>query len=183
MHRLASCAPFKRRVPAHFSGCCGPLWKHSTNALQLVLRAPLKAENLHIAVANGAPFESKVLTLYSCCWGPLQKQSIYALQWLLEAPLKVEYLPMQFLLVDPLKAAHIHKSCCWGSLESKVLMCDMFRNILYQWTIRFSPKMRNIYARNPAKGVFRKGVRVKCLFRLPLNTPRSVLEDLLHIWL
>jgi len=56
--------PFQSRVPAHYSGCWEALWKQSTHysccwwplsqstyTLQLLLRAPLKVEYLHTAVA------------------------------------------------------------------------------------------------------------------------------------
>jgi len=79
--------------------------------------------------------------------GALVKQSTCTLQLLLGAPLKAEYL---HIAVAP-----------GGPFED-----DVIRKTLYERIINFSPKMRNVYARNTLRGA-----RGKCVVCLPLNTP------------
>jgi len=117
--------------------CCGS-WKPLENqsrptcTLQLLLGAPLKAKCLYIKVA----------------FGPVWKQGIYTLQLLLGAPLKAE------LLLDALvKAEYVHITVAViGTFEGRVLNFDVVQNILYERIMRFSPKMKNIYARNTLSG-------------------------------
>ena len=93
--------------------------------------------------------------------GSLVKQSTCTLQLLLGAPLKAD-LPtyiLQLLLGSPLK------------FEGRVLNYDVVRKILYERIITFSPKMKNIYARNTFKGPLKSGAQSKCLACLPSNTP------------
>jgi len=52
----------------------GPLWKHSTYTLQLLLGIPLKGRYLHISVAVRGPFESRLPSNCSCCWGPFESK-------------------------------------------------------------------------------------------------------------
>ena len=101
-------------------------------------------------------FNSRVHIHFSCCWGPLWKQITFKLQLLFGAPLKAKYL-------------HI-KISVRGPFESKVLAYDLLCSTLYEWIIRFSPKMRKIYARNTSRGAPKKGLgRGKCLACLLLN--------------
>ena len=71
-------------------------------------------------------FESRVLTHFSGVWGPLWKQNTCTLQFLMGGPLEAEYLLMTCFV------AH------------------------YEWIMRFSPKIRKIYARNTSRGGPRK---------------------------
>jgi len=71
---------------------------------------PLKAEDLHIAVAVDSPFKNKALTRYTSCWWPLCKQSTYTRQLLCWEPLcKQSTYTFQLLLRGPSKAG---KSIC-----------------------------------------------------------------------
>jgi len=73
----------------------GPFWKQGAYTLQLLLGAPLEAENLHItvplrllqrrltaeylyiSVGVGGPFESRLPSNCSCCWRPFESKYLH----------------------------------------------------------------------------------------------------------
>jgi len=79
--------PFDSIVLAHYSCCLGPLWKHITCTLQLLLVATLKAR-------------------YSTC----------TLKLLLGATLKTRYLHITIAVGGPLKARYLHIKVAVGAL-------------------------------------------------------------------
>ena len=153
----------QNKLLTHYKGVWGPLWKESVYTLQLLLGALLKVENFHITVAVGGLFQSKRLIHYSCS-GPLWKPGTYTLKLLLGVPLKGEYLRIllgavlktEYLLItvvvgDPIgsRVGYLHTTVAVGGpFEGKVMNYDVVRKILFERIISFSPKMRNIYARN-----------------------------------
>ena len=169
----------------------GYLWKHSTYTLQLLLGGPLKGSYLHIViavggpceskvlvhitVAVGGPFESRVLTHYSFFWRPLQwssKAEYLHISVALGGHLKADYLRIAVALGGPFeREVPVHYRFCRGPFESRGLTYDLLCSTLYQWIIRFSPKIRKIYVRNTSRGAPKKGGVGKCLARLPFNTP------------
>jgi len=80
---------------------------------------------------------------------------------------------LQLLLGYPLKANYLHITISVGGrFESRVLAYDLLCSTVYDWIMSFSPNIRKIHARNTSRrGPQNKGVRGKCLARLPLNTP------------
>jgi len=95
----------------------GPLWKYSTNTLQLLLGDPFKGRYLHSTIAVCVPFESIVLAHNTCCWWPLWKQGPYTLQLLFGAPLEAQYLHIAVLTGGPFESKVLtHYGCCWGPL-------------------------------------------------------------------
>ena len=86
-------------------------------------------------------------------------------------PCKVEYVNVT-IVVGPLesRAAYLHIAVALGGpFAGRVLNYDVVGKISYERIITFSPKMRNIYARNTLRGA-----RGKCLVCLPLKTPLCV---------
>ena len=141
----------------------GPLSKNSTCILQLLLVARLKAwyldittavvglfesKEFYITVSFRGPsmkFESRVLTHFSGVWGPLWKQNTYTLQ--------------------------LRKG---GLFESRVFAYNLLCSTLYEWIMRFSPKIRKILRVTPEGGPPKRGARDKCLARLSLNRPLTI---------
>jgi len=137
-------------------------------------------------VAVGGSFERWAPTHCNCCWSPLWKQNTNTIQ-LLRAPLKAGYLQyiLQLLLLGAsLKARNLHITVAIGGnfekaeylhitvvigspFESRVLTYDQLRSI-FEWVIRFSPKLRKRYARNTSRGATKGEARTKCLARIPL---------------
>jgi len=76
-------------------------------------------------------------------------------------PLKAEYLHNAVAVGHPCKAEYLHIAVALGDpFEGRVLNYDVVRKILYEWIIKFLPKMRNIYARSTLRGALKKeGVR------------------------
>ena len=73
------------------------------------------------------------------------------------SPLKADYLKIGVAVRGPLKAKYLQITVLKGGpFESRVLVYYLLSSSLYEWIIRFSPKIR------------------KSLARLPLNTPLSV---------
>jgi len=90
-------------------------------------------------------------------------------------PLKAEYLQKAVAVGRPCKAEYLHitvvaggvfesrVACLYiavallGPFEGTVLNFAVVRKLLYEWIINFSPKMRNIYARNTLKGAIKSG--------------------------
>ena len=160
--------PFENKVLTHYNCCWWPLWTHGTWTLQWLLWASLKA---------------KKFTLQLLLW-PLWNQDNYTLQLLSGAPLKAEYLHITVLLRAlqwSLKAEYLHISVAFGGpskakylhiavseggpFESRVLAYDLLCSTLYEWIMRFSPKIRKIYARSTWRGAPNKGG--------PRQVPRS----------
>jgi len=81
------------------------------------------------------------LSAYSC-WG------------LFESKVGLLYLHITIAIGGPFESrAFTHYSYYRGPFESKFLTYDMLRNILHEWIIiRFSPKLRKIYALNTSGG-------------------------------
>ena len=115
--------------------------------------APLKAESLQNTVAAGRPYEAEYLHILVVVGGPFES-----------------------------RVAYLHfAAALGGSFEGRVLNHDVIRKILYERIINFSPKMKNIYARNTLRGRLTRGARGKCLACLPLNTPLYItLTMILH---
>jgi len=124
---LTAGGPSESKVLTHESCCWGSLWKEGAPTLQLLLRAPLKAEYLHITVSFGAPMKVEYLHIAVAVGGPLESN-----------------IPA-------------HYSLLWGSFESRVLTYDLLCSTLYEWIISFSPKIRKIYARNAPMGAPKNG--------------------------
>jgi len=128
----------------HYICYCGPFWKRRTYISQLLF----------------GPFEGRVglLTECSCCWGPLQSRvglpAHYSCCW---GPLSKQ------------SSLLAHSSCFWGPFEGRVLNYDVVRKILYARIIKFSPNVRNIYARNTLSEAPAVGAQSKCLPCRPLN--------------
>ena len=60
--------------------------------------------------------------------------------------------------MSPLKAEYLHITVAVGGpFESRVHTYDLLRSILYKWIIRFSSKMRTIYARNTIERAPKRG--------------------------
>jgi len=94
------------------------------------------------------------------------------------ARMKVEYLRITVAVGGPFESRAItHHSFCWP-FENRVLTYDLFRSILYEWIISFSPKMRKVYERNTFKGTLKRGPEGKCLACLLLN-PLLIINTLL----
>jgi len=69
----------------------------------------------------------------------------------LGAVLKTEYLLITVVVGDPIgsRVGYLHTTVAVGGpFEGKVMNYDVVRKILFERIISFSPKMRNIYARN-----------------------------------
>ena len=98
-------------------------------------------------------FNTRVHTHFSCCWGPFWKQITFKLQWLLGAPMKAKYL-------------HITVSVGWA-FESRLLAYDFLCSTLYEWIIRFSPKIRKNLCVQHIKGAAPKSAS------LASQVPRS----------
>ena len=112
--------------------CWGSLWKKLAYVYITVAVGYLwKQGTLHIAVAIEGPFESvvSVLTHYICyCWPPWMRQDLHMTFATIVVPMKVEYLRNAFVIVAPLQSrVPAHYSCCWGTLESRVLNDDVVR--------------------------------------------------------
>ena len=85
-------------------------------------------------------------------------------------PFNAEYVHNAVAVGRPCKAEHLHITVVVGGLfksrltyvriaaalggpfEGRELDYDVVRKILYEWIINFSPKLRNIYARNTLRG-------------------------------
>ena len=96
---------------------------------------PLKAEYLHNTVAVGRPCKAEYLHISVVVGGAFES--------------RVAYLHIAVTLGGP--------------FEGRVLHYDVVRKILYKRIINFSPKMRNIYARN----TLRKALKMGRVPRLP----------------
>ena len=124
-----------------------PLWKQGT---------------LHITIATGGLFERVVslLTHWFAIVGPLWNRRTCILQVLLWALWKQRRptYRMQLLLGALVKQNRLTFTLglqlLLGALwrQSRLLNYDVVRKILYERIIHFSPKVRNIYARNTLRG-------------------------------
>jgi len=92
--------------------------------ITVAIVVPLKAEYLHNEVAVGHPCKAEYLHFTVVVQGPFKS--------------RVAYLHIAVALGGP--------------FEGRVLNYDAVRKILYEWIINFSPKLRNIYARNTLRG-------------------------------
>ena len=149
-----------------YNCCWGPLWKQSSLLWIIVPVGPVwKQGTLHITVAivglfksvglthyscYCGPFESRVLTHCSCCWAPLQSR------------------------------VPAHYSHCWGPLWKQSCLLThcgpLWRQSTESWcgseniiwaNNKFSPKMRNIYARTTLRGALKKGARASASLAFP----------------
>jgi len=112
---------------------------------------PLKAEYLHNTVAVGRPCKAEYLHISVVVGGAFES--------------RVAYLHIAVTLGGP--------------FEGRVLHYDVVRKILYKRIINFSPKMRNIYARNTLRKALKMG---RCLACLPLKTPQQARNQGGGIW-
>jgi len=119
--------------------------KWPTDTLQLLL-GPSESKVLYtLQLPSGGPFESVV----SLC--------------------KPEFLHITVVIGGPFtsRVAHLHIPVALGdTFEGGILSYDVDRKKLYERIINFSPKIRNIYARNTLSGAPEKrGTRQ--VLRLP----------------
>ena len=98
---------FESKVLAYYNCYLGPLWKHSTCALQLLLVAPLKARQLYIKFSVGHPWKQGTYALQLLLGSSLKARN-FTLQLLLGVLLKEGSSTLQLLLGAPLKARCLH---------------------------------------------------------------------------
>ena len=74
--------------------------------------------------------------------------------------MKADYLKIAVVVGAPWKAKYLHFTVSLGGpFESRVRTYDLLCNTLYEWIIRFSPKIKKNYARNISRGGQKGGPR------------------------
>jgi len=104
---------------------------------------------LYNAVAVGRPCKAEYLHITVVVGGPFKSRVAYTMQLLLVAPLKAEYRIMM-----------------WFGKH-------------YEWIRNFSPKMRNIYARNTLRGPLKRGSEASASLAFPQHTIYNPDSDLI----